>query len=284
MIYKNRYKIILSIVITLLPIVFGSVMWNRLPLNMATSFGINGEITGYSSKLFAVLGLPIILAVVNLISIIATNADPRKKNIDNKMLSVVISIVPACSLICAFCIYSNALGYKADIENIMIVFVGVIFLVIGFFLPGCKQNYTVGIKLPWTLHDEENWNKTHKLAGKIWIAGSIVMIIAGLFKFTVLFMICIVLIIIIPTLYSYLMYRKNKRCKKGKNDMLNNHWNGKLWYAYGTSMTSIQQGEYVPVVEKLSGLRVVNYGIPGGCLTPDGEWIYPMHKRKEVED
>ena len=51
---------------------------------------------------------------------------------------------------------------------------------------------------------------------------------------------------------------------------MNNHWNGKKWYAYGTSMTSVKQGEYVPVVEKLSGLSVVNYGIPGGCLTPDG--------------
>jgi len=49
-----------------------------------------------------------------------------------------------------------------------------------------------------------------------------------------------------------------------------NHWEGKLWYAYGTSMTSIKQGKFVPVVEKLSGLRVVNHGIPGGCLTPDG--------------
>lgn len=51
---------------------------------------------------------------------------------------------------------------------------------------------------------------------------------------------------------------------------MNNHWKGKLWYAYGTSMTSIQQGKYVPVVEELSGLKVVNLGIPGGCLTPDG--------------
>ena len=49
-----------------------------------------------------------------------------------------------------------------------------------------------------------------------------------------------------------------------------NHWEGKLWYAYGTSMTSVQQGKYVPVVEELSGLKAVNYGIPGGSLTPDG--------------
>ena len=51
---------------------------------------------------------------------------------------------------------------------------------------------------------------------------------------------------------------------------MKNHWNGKLWYAYGTSMTSIKQGKYVPVVERLSGMKVVNLGIPGGSLTPDG--------------
>lgn len=51
---------------------------------------------------------------------------------------------------------------------------------------------------------------------------------------------------------------------------MGSQWNGKLWYAYGTSMTSIQQGKYVPVVEKLSGLQVVNKGIPGGSITPDG--------------
>ena len=51
---------------------------------------------------------------------------------------------------------------------------------------------------------------------------------------------------------------------------MENQWAGKLWYAYGTSMTSISQGKYVPVVEKLSGMTVVNKGIPGGCLTPDG--------------
>ena len=51
---------------------------------------------------------------------------------------------------------------------------------------------------------------------------------------------------------------------------MKNHWKGKLWYAYGTSMTSIAQGKFVPVVKKLSGMTVVNKGIGGGCLTPDG--------------
>ena len=52
--------------------------------------------------------------------------------------------------------------------------------------------------------------------------------------------------------------------------MEKNQWNGKLWYAYGTSMTSIECGRYVPIVKDMSGMTVVNKGIPGGSLTPDG--------------
>jgi len=210
MIKQNKVKIIISTVITLLPMIFGFILWDELPENMATSFGWNGEITGYSSKIFAVLGLPAILTIVNLICIIATNADPRRKNIDSKIFSVVLGIVPVCSLLCGVCIYGNALEYKVDAQNIISVFVGVIILVLGFILPKCKQNYTVGIKLPWTLHDEDNWNKTHKLAGKIWIIGGIIMTIAGLMDFTILFMIIIFAIVIIPTVYSYFLYKSKK--------------------------------------------------------------------------
>ena len=210
MIKQNKYKMIISAIITLLPMIFGFIVWDRLPENIATSFGWNGEITGYSSKMFAVVGLPVMLTFVNLICIIATNADPRRKNINNKVFSVVIGIVPVCSLLCGICIYANALGYKISVESIMPVFMGILFFVLGFILPKCKQNYTIGIKLPWTLHDEENWNKTHKLAGKLWVYGGIVMTVAGLFNLTFIFMTIIFALVIIPTVYSYLLYRKQK--------------------------------------------------------------------------
>ena len=203
MIKQNKYKMIISAIITLLPMIFGFIVWDRLPENIATSFGWNGEITGYSSKMFAVVGLPVMLTFVNLICIIATSADPRRKNINNIVFSVVIGIVPVCSLLCGICIYANALGYKISVESIMPVFVGILFFVLGFILPKCKQNYTIGIKLPWTLHDEENWNKTHKLAGKLWIYGGIIMIVSGLFNLTFIFVTIIFALVIIPTVYSY---------------------------------------------------------------------------------
>lgn len=48
-----------------------------------------------------------------------------------------------------------------------------------------------------------------------------------------------------------------------------NHWKSKVWYAYGTSMTSVELGKYVPVVTELSGLITTNLGIPGGDMTSD---------------
>ena len=208
MIKQNKYKIIVSSLVTILPLFIGLILWNKLPDKIVTSFGWYGEA---NSKEFAVFGLPLILLLVNLICIIATSADPRRKNISNGMFSLVISIVPLCSVICGVCIYGNAMGYVLKVENIMSIFIGVLFIVLGFILPRCKQNYTIGIKLPWTLHDEDNWNKTHKLAGKVWIIGGVVMVFVGLLQSKVMFFSVIAALVLIPTVYSFLLYKNNNQ-------------------------------------------------------------------------
>ena len=211
MIKQNKYKIIVSSLVTILPLFIGLILWNKLPDKIVTSFGWYGEANGYNSRAFAVFGLPLILLLVNLICIIATSADPRRKNISNGMFSLVISIVPLCSVICGVCIYGNAMGYVLKVENIMSIFIGVLFIVLGFILPRCKQNYTIGIKLPWTLHDEDNWNKTHKFAGKVWIIGGVVMVFVGLLQSKVLFFSVIAALVLIPTVYSFLLYKNNNQ-------------------------------------------------------------------------
>ncbi len=50
---------------------------------------------------------------------------------------------------------------------------------------------------------------------------------------------------------------------------IENQWQGKTWYAYGTSLTSTAQGKYVPYVAEFSGMKVVNKGIPGGGIVND---------------
>ena len=86
---EYRGKIILTSVVTVLPIVIGLLLWNRLPDMIAAHFTFDNVANGWSSKPFTVLGIPIILTVLHLVAVTVSLNDPKRKNIGGKMLSVV---------------------------------------------------------------------------------------------------------------------------------------------------------------------------------------------------
>ncbi len=58
MLKKNKSRIIISSIIILLPMIFGLIMWDKLPDTMTTHWGADGNADGFSGKVFAVFGLP----------------------------------------------------------------------------------------------------------------------------------------------------------------------------------------------------------------------------------
>ena len=210
MLKKNRKLLVLTSVLTLLPILAGLILWNKLPDQIATHWGMNGEANGWSSKAFAVFGLPAFLFLIHWVCIFATLADPKHRNISPKVFRLVLWLIPALSALCNAAVYAAALGANIRFDVIVMPFVGILFIAVGNYLPKCKQSYTMGIKLPWTLHDEENWNRTHRLAGKVWMIGGAVIFLAGLLQLPVLLPVIAVPMVLIPTVYSYLYYRKSR--------------------------------------------------------------------------
>ncbi len=67
MLKKNKFKVILSAIIILLPMLFGIIMWNDLPNTITTHWGADGKADGFSGKVFAVFGLPCILLVLHFV-------------------------------------------------------------------------------------------------------------------------------------------------------------------------------------------------------------------------
>jgi len=211
MIKKYIRTLILSSVVLLIPVVVGLLLWNQLPDPMPTHWGINGEVDGWSSKAFAVFGLPAIMLALQWVCVIACTADPKHRNYNPKMMKFSLWICPVIGLILSFMVYPAALGYSVPVEVIMPLLVGVMFIVVGNWLPKCRQTYTMGIKLPWTLSSEENWNATHRFGGKVWVIGGIATILtAFLGNFWVLIVILAVMCIV-PTIYSYLYYRRHEK-------------------------------------------------------------------------
>lgn len=155
MIKENKKKLIITSIVILLPMIVGVFLWNVLPDKIPTHWDASGQVDGWSSKAFAVFGLPAVLFVVHWVCVLATSADPKKKNIEGKVFNIVFWICPVISVLVAVLNYGTALGVSFPTDKIMLTLVGVVFIVIGNYLPKCKQSYTVGIKLPWTLHDEK---------------------------------------------------------------------------------------------------------------------------------
>lgn len=199
---------IITSIIILAPIVVGVLMWDQLPAEMATHFGENGEPNGWSSKEFAVFGLPLFLLAVHWFCAFFTGVDPKKENISNKMMTLVLWICPVVSIFGCGSTYMYAIDNSINTTVIGVTMVGCVFLVVGNYMPKMKQSYTLGIKLPWTLNSEENWNRTHRLAGGLWMLAGVLVIISGFAEQFWMVFVALFVAVLIPTVYSYILFKK----------------------------------------------------------------------------
>lgn len=203
-------EILISSFAVLLPVLAGLIIWDKLPETMTTHFGVGGEADGYASKLFAVVGVPLILLGLHLFCLFITSLDPKAKNQNKKIAYLVLWLVPIISIATMTMLYTYNVGIATSPEVYTLVFVGALFLILGNWLPKTRQNYAVGIKVPWTLDNELNWEKTHRLAGYLWMIGGIIMIIMGITTKApeIVVIVSIFIVVVIPILYSYYLHAK----------------------------------------------------------------------------
>lgn len=212
----KQYKkhLILSSLVTLLPALFGLIFWDQLPALMPTHWGTGAEADGFSSKVFAVFALPVILLAFQWLCLFLTQLDPKNKGRNQKPFTLVMWIMPVVSLFTSAIMYSAALGYTMHLGAVMMLPIGLMFVVIGNYLPKYRQNYTMGIKIKWTLANEENWNLTHRFGGKCWVIGGIVMALCAFLpgRISIWVMLAgIFLLVLAPVLYSWRIYCRHRQ-------------------------------------------------------------------------
>lgn len=207
---KNNKTLILTTLLCLLPILLGLALYDRLPEQIAVHWNSAGEPDSYFPKLAAVLGLPGLFAGINLFVNFTLSRDPKAQRQSEVLRNIGLWFIPFLSLLLVPITLFIAMGAQIPIGTIAPLLLGLFLVVTGNYLPKCRQNYTVGIKLPWTLHSEENWNRTHRMAGVLWIAGGFIIAAASLLRVTwlpITVLIALVLVFV-PFVYSYLLYKK----------------------------------------------------------------------------
>ena len=128
-----------------------------------------------------------------------------------KIVNISFWVLPVISVYISALFMMLSLGLENALGVILSIFFGIMFVVFGNFMPKSVQNRTFGIKIKWTLANEENWNATHRFAGKVWVAcGAVVLV--GAFLPSVASIILLVAVtlpaIAAPIVYSYRLYKK----------------------------------------------------------------------------
>lgn len=200
---------IITTIICLIPIIAGMILYNKLPDQVITHWDSAGNPNGWSSKLFGVIVLPGILLLVNMLFPVLLKVDPKYSHMSEKTKCLLQWLMPAIALFASTITLTAALGIDLKVQIYAPVFVGLLFVIVGNYLPKMTQSYTVGIKLPWTLNDEENWNKTHRMAGFLWVLCGILMIVSAFLPVRGIIMIVLLAVmVIVPMVYSYVLYAK----------------------------------------------------------------------------
>lgn len=210
---KNKGSIILSTAITLLPIVLSLLVYPQLPEKMGMQYNAEGTANWYAPKAVAVFVVPAALALIHLFAVVRMRTDPKRENISVTMQIIKEWTIPAASILIA--VYSILQNTGTPIGNIVpLVTIGFILLLIGNYIPKTHQNFTIGIRTPWTLKNADNWNKVNRLAGWLWIISGVILILSAFIVTSTIEILMVVLLIVVlmivpPIIYSYVLQKKH---------------------------------------------------------------------------
>ncbi|MDD9782719.1 SdpI family protein [Priestia megaterium] len=199
--------------ITLLTLVAWLIALPHLPATMPIHWGANGEADGFATKINAMILTVGIMVLIYFIIAFVPRIDPRKENYKyfSKTYNILLNAVLLLFFFVNMSTILQGLGYNVPMSYIAPIMAGLVFIIIGNYLQRVRSNYFMGIRTPWTLSNETVWKKTHRLSGKLFFIGGLLILISAFLPDgyrSVIMWGSIVLCVAIPYLYSYLAYKK----------------------------------------------------------------------------
>ena len=190
--------------------------WAEIPddARLPTHWNYHGEIDGYGSKTFGVL-FPLVAAVaLTIFILLVPRFDPRRRNVERSSEALVATASAANFVMLVIAVVVVLEGTGSDVETSRIVFgaVGLMFAVIGNYLPKTRSNFFLGVRTPWTLSSERAWTKTHRLGGHVMFATGVATIAAAVVSASLAAVVLLVGVgadLVATSVYSYVVWKND---------------------------------------------------------------------------
>ena len=187
----------------------------RLPPSVVTHWSLNGTPDGYSSRLWALAIIPVMLVIMTVIFNVLPKIDPRHENYVKFLSSywLIANAVIVFLLVAHGLIIAAGLGFSIKIDRLMPLGIGLLFVFLGNFLTRVEPNWFVGIRTPWTLSSDTVWRRTHRTGGWVFVIGGLVLASTALLPraaFLPLLIATIVIMPAIPIVQSYVLWKREQ--------------------------------------------------------------------------
>ena len=189
------------------------LVYPHLPERVPIHWNLQGEVDDYGSRAMGAFFPPAIATFVYALLMVVPKVDPRKQNIDRlgTDYSLLVSAIVLFMALLQAATSASALGRAVDVTAVVLAGTGGLWIVLGNYLPRVRQNFTVGIRTPWTLTDENVWRETHRVGGRAMVVGGLLAIVAALLPDPARGLVAIVALLgsaLVPVVYSYFQWRR----------------------------------------------------------------------------
>jgi uncharacterized membrane protein len=190
------------------------IYWDKFPAEVPFHWNFQGAVDDWAPKEIGLLIGPAINIVMYFLFLLLPRLDPGGANykfFQNSYKALRLTIAGFLFFLFIL-VFLSGLGQTLDIGRLVIYFTLIFFLIVGNFLSTFRSNWFVGIRTPWTLSSNEVWVRTHRMAGRLWVTSTLIMLFAGFFiptnLLTIAYFSYVALIILVPIVYSYMLYKK----------------------------------------------------------------------------
>lgn len=205
---KIDWKIlIITTLMCIVPIIFGVILYNQLPEQMAVHFGLNNEPNSFAPKEFALFGIPLLMTALQITCCISSDCMEQKKQ-NKKYITIYKWIIPIIGMVCYLTMLAYGAGIKLDMRIIVCITLGIIFMIIGNYMPKTELN-----KLQMNYIRADFWKKIKRPAGYFFVIIGLAFIISAFLNSMVSLILLgiIIVVAILISIYSiYLFYKDRK--------------------------------------------------------------------------
>jgi uncharacterized membrane protein len=203
-------------IIVLIPSLTTIWLWERIPQTIPTHYNLVGEADAWGDKSILLWVVPTMTFFLYLLLLFVPLIDPKRRleGMGGKyfiLRLILLSLISIISFVWVYTSANNSVGFTAGLFPILALFL----MVLGNYLQAIKPNYFIGIRTPWTLQDERNWQLTHRVGGRVYMIGGLLLLLGSFFMgsqgFNAFFLVGLLVVLLIPFGYSFFIYATQKQ-------------------------------------------------------------------------